>query len=233
MFVIRARGKDLHLIGRFRGVAKALASPRGRTEMQRAVIDAGRKTKTKVQKAVGRQMALKPGNYSSYVVAGTRGVPKRAALSFEIYGVKGGARVEQYKGLMAIKAGGRAARRMNLGRSASDKGTVRSGVWNRPRVFKRSFAAGSGFFAMRPASAGTTSRAPKALWTYGLKPGQPRAADGRFAPAGKAYGKIRRLFGPSLAKEIPQDDSLDAFLRHGPVFLEQAVTKRLTKLMRF
>lgn len=233
MFRIVKRGQNLHLVGRFRGVAKLLASERGRTELHRGVIDAGRKVKTKVQKATKNQMGLKAGNYSSYVVAGTRGVPRKESLSFEIFGVKGGAKIEQYKGLMAVKSGGRAARRMNAGRGAEDQGTVRSAVWNNPRVFKRSFTAAGGFFAMRPPSAGTLARAPKALWTFGLKPGQPRGAGGRFEATGVRYGKIRRLFGPSLMKEIPQGDSLSVFMREGPALLEQAVSKRITKLMRF
>lgn len=233
MFRIVRRGQNLQFIGRFQGLAKILASERGRTELHRGVIDAGRKVKTKVQKATRDQMALKPGNYSSYVVAGTRGVPRKQNLSFEIFGVKGGAKIENYKGLMSVKGGGRAARRMNAGRSTSDQGTVRSGVWNNPRVFKRSFAGAGGFFAMRPPSAGTSKVAPKALWTFGLKPGQTRGADGRFAPSGVRYGKVRRLFGPSLMKEIPEGDSLAVFMREGPALLEHAIAKRVTKLMRF
>lgn len=226
-------GTNLHLIGNFQKMAQRLASPAAQTELHRGVIDAGKKVKTRVQKAVHRQMALKPGNYQSYVVAGTRGVPKRATLSYEIYGVKKGASIEKYKGLMAIKAGGRAAIRLNTGNSIDDSGTVRSGVWNRVRVFKRSFATGSGFFAFLPASAGSSSVAPKVLWTRGYKPGQPRSADGRFAPTGKRYGKIRRLFGPALDKEIPQDESLQIFLKEGPDLLAKAVSKRVVKLMRF
>ncbi|THK38665.1 hypothetical protein EHS39_09160 [Ensifer sp. MPMI2T] len=232
MRIIRS-GTKLHLVLSFRDMARHLASERGRTELHRGVIDAGRKVKTRVQRATVHQMALKAGNYQSYVVAGTRGVPRKATLSYEIFGVKGGSKIENYKGLMSVKSGGRAARRMNAGRKIFDQGTVRSGVWNNPRVFKRSFANAGGFFAMRPPSAGTSSVAPKALWTYGLKPGQPRGADGRFTPRGVRYGKVRRLFGPSLMKEIPKDESLAIFLKDGPVLLEQAVSKRLTKLMRF
>lgn len=225
---------NLHLILGFRDMAKVLGSPKGLTEMHRGVIDAGRKVKTKVQRAVKDQMALKPGNYSSYVVAGTRGVPRRPNLSYEIFGVKRGSKIENYKGLMALKGGGRAIVRLNSGRSDSDKGAVRSGVWNNPRVFKRSFVGtNGGYFAVRPASAGSTGRAPKAIWTFGHKPGQPRAGDGRFAPTGARYGKVRTLFGPSLMKEIPKDDSLAVFLKEGPKLLEFHVGKRLTKLMRF
>lgn len=232
MRIVRS-GTNLHLILSFRDMAAGLASPKAKRELHRGVIDAGRMVKTRVQKAVQRQMALRPGNYQSYVVAGTRGIPRKERLSFEIFGVKGGSKIENYKGLMSVKAGGRAARRMNAGRKIFDQGTVRSAVWNNPRVFKRSFAAGGGFFALRPPSAGTSSRAPKALWTYGRKPNQPRGADGRFAPTGARYGKVRRLFGPSLMKEIPVDESLAVFMKDGPVLLEQKVAKRLTKLVKF
>lgn len=232
MRIVR-RGQNIYLIGRFRDMAKHLATKKGHTELHRGVIDAGRKVKTKVQRAVRDQMGLKAGNYGSYVVAGTRGVPRKEMLSYEIFGVKGGSKIENYKGLMSVKSGGRVSRRMNAGRGISDQGTVRSAVWNNPRLFKRSFATGGGFFAMRPPSAGTSRRAPKALWTFGLKPGQPRGAGGRFASSGVQYGKVRRLFGPSLMKEIPVDDSLAIFMKDGPVLLEKAIEKRLAKLVRF
>ena len=228
MRIIRT-GKNLHLVTSFRKVPLVLASERAKTELQRGVTDAGRKVKTKVQRAVTAQMALKAGNYVGYVVAGTRGVPRKQLLAFDIFGVKGGTDIDEYKGLRSVSA----KSRLNVGRKGGDRGTVRSSVWNNPRIFKRSFEGNGGFYAMRPPSAGTSSVAPKALWTYGLKPGQPRGADGRFAPTGVRYGKVRRLFGPALMKEIPEDASLDVFLRDGPVLLEQAVSKRLTKLMRF
>ena len=71
------------------------------------------------------------------------------------------------------------------------------------------------------------------LWTYGLKPNQPRGEGGRFASQGKTYGKIRTLYGPSLMMEIPEDLSLATFMKEGPPLLEQAVMKRVAKLMRF
>lgn len=222
-------GQHLQLIGDFADMADNLASERAKTELHRGVVDAGRKVKTIVQKVVAEQMALKTGNYQSYVVAGTRGIPDRADLAFDIFGVKGGEHIEEYKGLKSVKR----SNRMNVGRSAMERGSVRSSVWNAPRVFKRSFATDTGFYAIRPESAGTTKKAPKALWTFGKKPEQPRGAGGKFASAGKSYGKIRTLFGPSLMKEIPQDDSADTFMRVGPVILEQSVAPRLAKLMRF
>lgn len=232
MRIVRS-GANLHLVAVLRERVELLGSARGQNELHRGVVDAGRKVKTKVQRAVGQQMALKPGNYQGYVVAGTRGVPRKELLAYDIFGVKGGTDIEKYKGLMSVKSGGRASRRMNAGREISDQGTVRSAVWNNPRVFKRSFATSGGFFAMRPPSAGTSKVAPRAFWTFGLKTGQPRGAGGRFAPSGVRYGKVRRLFGPSLMKEIPEGESLAIFLRHGPILLEEAVSKRLTKLMEF
>ncbi|MBC6714780.1 hypothetical protein H9Q09_01090 [Aurantimonas sp. DM33-3] len=199
----------------------------------RGVIDAGRKTKTQVQRAVYRQMALKEGHYQRYVVSGTRGIPRKAQLAYEIFGVPGGQRIEIYKGLRAMKMSGAAAARFNSGRGAGDAGSVRSGVWNNPRVFKRSFATGSGFFALLPKSAGGSGTAPKALWTFGAKPDQNRDDRGRFASSGIRYGKVRRLYGPALQKEIPKDASLATFLAVAPVELEQKVMKRLTPLMRF
>jgi hypothetical protein len=228
MRIVRT-GKNLQLIGNFEKMAERLASARAKRELHRGVVDAGRKVKTKVQKVVTQQMALRPGNYQSYVVAGTRGISRPGLLAFDIFGVKGGTDIEEYRGLKAVKR----SNRLNLGRRGAERGTVRSGVWGNPRVFKRSFATEEGFYALRPASEGTSSKAPKIFWTYGLKTGQPRGADGRFASSGVRYGKVRRLFGPALLKEIPEDQSLDVFLREGPALLEIAVSKRLERLMKF
>lgn len=224
---------NVRVILSFAESMKVLSNPRARTELHRGVIDAGRKTKTQVQRAVMKQMALKPGNYNSYVVAGTRGIPRKANLAYDIFGVKGGAKVEKYKDLRSLVSGGRAYKRMNVTRRDIDKGTVMSGVWNKPRIFKRSFTQAGGWYAFRPASAGGSKTAPKIFWTYGLKPGQPRGADGRFSASGKLWGKIRQLYGPALMKEIPQDLSLVTFQKVAPPLLEQHVGKRLNKLLKF
>ena len=227
---IQVSGNYVTVIPGWQAKVKLLTNKKFRTEAHRGVIDAGRKTKTQVQRAVNRQMALKPGMYTGYVVANTRGIPRSAALSYEIFGVKGGIKVENYKGLRALRPGGVAAGRMNAGRSDADKGYVRSGVWNNPRTFKRSFAENGGYFAMLP---GTRKTAPKALWTFGLKPNQPRSGDGKFAASNRTYGPIRRLFGPSLMKEIPKDQSLATFHKVAPPLMKQHVEKRIAKFMRF
>lgn len=222
---------NISAVVQFKDLAVSMRNKKFHTELHRGVIDAGRKTKTKVQRVVTRQMALKPGNYQGYVVANTRGVPRKANLSYEIFSVAKGTNVEKYKGLKSVAAGGRAFRRMNKGRSVMESGTVRSSVWNTPRLFKRSFETGGNFYAMRPGGKSTT--APKILWTFGAKPTQPRGPNGRFASPGTKYGKIRRLFGPALSKEIPKDASLAEFQRFAPVELSRQVEKRLAKLMRF
>lgn len=223
-------GRNIQLLGEFAKIAERMASPRARTELQRGVVDAGRKVKTRVQRAVTAQMGLRPGNYQSYVVANTRGVSRPALLAFDIFGVKGGADIEAYQGLRAVKRGNR----LNRGRGAAERGEVRSAVWNSPRIFKRSFATSAGdFYAMRPATAGTTTKAPKIFWTYGRKEEQPRGPGGRFGKGNGKYGKLRRLYGPALLKEIPEDDSLATFMRIAPPLLQIEVEKRLTKLMRW
>lgn len=201
---------------------------RWKTEGFRGVVDAGRRTKTQVQRAVHQQMATKK---YGFVSGATRGTPRREELAFEIYALKGGQRIEEYKGLQALKISGRTAARYNSGRDDGDAGFVRSGVWNAPRTFKRSFAANGGFFATLPG--GKSGTAPKALWTFGNKPDQPRGADGRFASSGKKYGKIRRLFGPAIRKEIVKDKALATFQNVAPRMLEQKVVPRLAKLIRF
>lgn len=221
---------NLKALRSFGDMATLLASPRVKQELLRGLSDAGRKTKTQVQKAVTRQMALKGGNYQSYVVANTRGVVRKDILAYDIFSVKGGIRAEEYKGMRAVST----RNRLNKGRRGTDRGEVRSGVWNNPRIFKRSFVGTTeGFYAFRPPSEGTASVTPKALWTFGRKPQQPRGADGKFQSTGVKYGKVRRLFGPALSKELPEDDSLATFMKLGPSQLEHVVAKRLTKLMRF
>lgn len=221
---------NLRALKSFEKMAALIGSARTRTELMRGVIDAGRKTKTPVQRAVFKQMGLKAGNYNSHVVAGTKGIPRKEILAYDIFGVKAGAKIEAYKGLRSVSRGNK----LNVGRQQAERGMVRSGVWNNPRIFKRSFEGNAGgFYAIRPASAGTSTRAPKPLWTFGLKAAQPRGERGRFASPNVQYGKVRKLFGPSLMKEIPEDQSLATFMTVGPVHLEQAVVKRVSKLMRF
>ncbi|RBO90502.1 hypothetical protein [Pseudochrobactrum asaccharolyticum] len=212
-------------------LAKRLEGPNLHNELHRGVVDAGRKTKTVVQRAVAKQMGLKAGRYQSYVAANTRGIPRKNILAYDIFGVKGGLSVDNYKGTRAASTGNK----LNAGRATLERGTVRSSVWNNPRIFKRSFSdeKTGGFFAILPASEGSSSVAPKSLWTWGNKPNQKRGADGKFAKSGKKYGKVRQLFGPSLLKEIPEDQSLATFMTTGPQHLEREVMKRITKLMRF
>lgn len=155
-----------------------------------------------------------------------------ARLEFDIRGSGKGAPIETYKGLRALSPRGKVAASFNQGRSGIDKGFVRSDVWNSPRTFKRSYAQGGGFFALIPATTGS-GRLPKAFWTYGKKPTQPRDAMGRFGKSGAPGFKIRRLYGPALGKEIDKDDSLAIFLSFGPPELERQVTKRIAKLMRY
>lgn len=219
--------QNVHLILTMKERAQIFGSGRWKREAFRGLDGAGRKTRTQVQRAVHKQMATKK---YSFVSGNTRGIANQGALTYEIFAFKGGQRVEEYKGLRALKITGAAAARLNADRDALDKGSVRSGVWNVPRVFKRSFATEKGFFAMRPGKGG---RASKLLWTYGHKPDQPRDAQGRFAPSTRTYGPIRRLFGPSLMKEIPKDQSLATFQRVAPMMMEQKIVPRLEKLMKF
>ena len=218
--------QNVRLILSMQEKAKLLSSKRWEEDAFRGVVDAGRMTKTRVQRAVRHQMAMiKYG----FVAQNTRGTPKRAQLAYEIYAFKGGQKIEDYAGLKALSSGGRAAKRFNSNRAIDDRGFVRSGVWNKPRTFKRSFAHNGGFFAMLPGGNRTT--APKSLWTYGLKPDQPRDGLGRFASPGRTYGRIRRLFGGALSKELAKDESLPTFQKVAPALLSEKVMKRLAKYL--
>ncbi len=223
--------KNLTQFVRFTALPKLISSQNFRLELHRGVIDAGRKTRTQVQKAVAQQMAVTAGGYRGYVVPNMRGISRPADLSFEIKGTGKGSPIETYKGLRALAPKGRVAKAMNKGRSAIDRGFVRSGVWNSPRTFKRSFVQGGMFLALVPG--GQSGRLPKALWTFGHKPLQPRDAMGRFSKSGQPGFKIRKLYGPALGKELDKDQSLQTFLTFGPAELEVQVAKRVARLMKW
>lgn len=230
---------DLRPLKGFERLVDLLASNRGRGELFRGVVDAGRKTKTPVQKAVFRQMGLKPGTYNSVVVAGTRGIPRRELLAYDIYGVKGGQKIQLYKGLKVQKifVPQSGAHRYSKVRAQINPGTIGSAIWNVPRVFQRSYSSGSNLFAIRANDGGGPGKAPRTLWSHDERKWQPRdMATGRFLPDPKNrlnWAASRILYGPSLMKEIPEDQSLITFLTVGPANLEVAVMKRVTKLMRF
>lgn len=226
MYVVKS-GNSLLLVVKFREAAERLASKQGRMELYRGVVDAGRKVKTPVQKTVVKQMNLKPGQYQSYVVANTRGVGRQPILAYDIFSVKGGIKAENYRGLRSVRAGSK----LNQTIAKGDRGTVRSDVWNNPRIFKRSFEKNGRFYMMRSREDGV--KAPRILWTRDDRSWQPRSSNGRFASTGTKWGKIRQLYGPALSQEIPQDDSAEMFEALGPKLLEEAVARRVTKLMRF
>ncbi|HEV7253452.1 MAG TPA: hypothetical protein VGN97_10195 [Mesorhizobium sp.] len=186
---VKAKLENRAAIGRMKKRAQILAGGKWKREANRGVIDAGRKTKTAVQRAVHQQMNTKS---VQFVSRSTRGVGKPGELAYEIFSPIGGQRVELYKGLRSVKSGKLAA--------DPDAGTVRSAVWNAPRVFQRSFAANGGYFATLPGGGSTV--APRMLWSYGAKHDQSRDAGGRFLSSGKLYGPVRRLAGPSLREEL-------------------------------
>lgn len=225
---IVVRKQNIHLVLSMRQMARVLASERLQTEAYRGLIDAGRKTKTQVQRAVHQQMAMIPYRFVS---GNTRGTPRRGSLSFEIYALVGGQPITLYKGLRALSVRGDAFKRFTAGMDIGDRGLVRSAVWNKPRVFKRSFATSKGYFALLPGEG--SARLPKVFWTFGHKPDQPRDGDGRFGRSNKRYGRVRPLYGGSLSKEIPKDRSLATFQSVAPPLMEHHVTKRLGKFMRF
>ncbi|GHB34013.1 hypothetical protein GCM10007094_23760 [Pseudovibrio japonicus] len=196
------------------------------------MMQATKKVKTKVQKAVTQQMALKSGNYRSYVVKNTRAYSKPAQLTGMIVANNKGGKIEIYKDLKTLSSKGRAAKRYNSGRSVDDQGFVKSGVWNAPRTFKRSFSSNGGFFALIPG--GKTSNAlPKEFWTFGKKASQPRDSGGRFKSSQRQGYRVRRLYGPALGKEMQKDQALATFKKEAPKELRVQVETRIKKIMKF
>lgn len=229
MYVVRSF-QNLLVVGQFAHMAKRLSSSRAKKELFRGVMDAGRLMKTDTQRVVTAQMALKQGRYQSYVVANTRGVGNEAMLAYDIFSMRGGIKVQNYKGLRSVSSASRLAKSMNSGRDDFDKGAVRSSVWNNPRIFKRSFEHGGKFYMMRSREAGV--QAPRIFWTHDDRSWQPRSG-GRFASTGAKWGKIRQLYGPALSKEIPEGDSAANFMARAPLVLEHSVGKRIDKLLRY
>lgn len=226
----------------FEKVAALFGNKRWAKEAHRGVIDAARKTKTQVQHAVRDQMAVKPGSYQSYVVRNMRLKNNAAMLSATIFASAKGGQITDFKGLreLSINSRLRTGNRSNLlpgakyRRSKSMLGTVRSTVWNTPRIFKRSFASNGGYFALiRASGAKGNSTMPKAFWTHDSRSNQPRDAAGRFAPQGAQKWRTRRLRGPALNKELDQGKSAQVFLTFGPAELERQVMKRMTRLMKW
>ncbi|MGH0004870.1 hypothetical protein ACQU0X_32820 [Pseudovibrio ascidiaceicola] len=223
--------KIKHLVS-FQKHSQLLANGKWKQEAQRGVMAATKKVKTKVQRATFNQMGLLGGNYQSYVVRNTRAFSKPSELTGIIVANNKGAKVELYKGLRALSAKGRTAKKFNAGRSVDDAGFVRSGVWNAPRTFKRSFSASGVFFSLIPGGK-TSSALPKAFWTYGKKAGQPRDTRGRFKSSQRPGYRVRRLFGPALGKEMQKDKALQTFQQEAPKELKLQVEKRIAKLVKF
>ena len=213
---------DLKNLRSFKNLASRLSDEKWKREAHRGVVDAARKTKTQVQRAVYKQSGFKAGTYQTNVVAHTRLSTDEGSLSARILAVRGGQPIDQYRGVRVLSQGNRVL----------TSGLVRSAVWNAPRVFNRSFATPSGYFATLPGGGQSTTE-PRVLWSYGSKPNQPREASGRFGSSGKTYGPVRRLAGPSLRKELVQGESARVFHREAPVQLSEKVKKRLERIMKF
>ncbi len=228
-------------ISRFTTISKDLGSAKWKPEAMRGVIDAGRQTKTVVQKSVAKQMAIAPGKYGSAVVAHMRQSADKSALAFRIFAVRGGQPIENYKGLKVVKSAASQKRQAQAGRAVGDIGAVRSEVWNKSRIFKRSFAAttggvyfgrgGPGFFAFLPGNGKAVL--PASAWTYGLKPELKRDAKGRFIKGDRLYGKKRALYGPSLRDEIGKGETLATFQATGAALLDKHVSARMAKFIKF
>ncbi|MEE2952238.1 MAG: hypothetical protein VYD57_13460 [Pseudomonadota bacterium] len=222
---------DLKNLRSFKNLAGRLSDEKWKREAHRGVVDAARKTKTATQRAVYKQSGFKAGTYQANVVAHTRLSTDEGSLSARIFAVRGGQPIDEYRGLRVLSRGNK----------PMTTGLVKSGVWNAPRVFKRSFGAerqsiyfgrgGSGYFALLPGTG--NSVLPPELWSFGAKD-QPRDARGRFIKGeGQGYGRKRELYGPSLRKELVKGESLAVFHRIAPVEMEEKVKRRVQKLMRF
>lgn len=232
--------KKLRHFHGFRAVAKKLAIQKWKPEVHRGVIDAGRKTRTQVRRALRHQMAVAGGHYQRYIVQNTKSRNSQVDLSYTIFSYDKGDYITTYKGLRALSTKGKAARRFNSGRLPLNQGFVRSSVWNAPRTFQRSFATSGGYFAWIPSDTPrkknpkTGSYMPRSLWTRDSRYWQPRDEQGRFSETGaKRKFKVRKLYGPAINKELVLDESIKVFNEKGPQFLIEATNKRIARLLKY
>lgn len=226
--IVTRRLQNFHKFGQ---IAHRIQNKTVQRELHRGVIDAGRKTRTQVRKAVREQMGVAPGSYTSYVVANT-GLRSGGNLQVSIWASAKGGQITDFKGLKALSPKGRLARRTNKGKNFP--GLVRSEVWNQSRVFKRSFAQNGGYFALiRASGAPSNSTMPRAFWTADNHLTQPRDAMGRFADTGAQKWRLRRLRGPAINKELDKGQSLHVFMTFGPAELERQTNKRIDRILKW
>ena len=208
--------------------AKALASERWRTEAFRAVVDAGRRTKTQVQRAVHKQMATR--RYSM-VTSNTRGTPKRADLAYEIYAFIGGQRIEEYKGLQALagrRQGGRQVQRRSHG-WRSRHGPVGCLECRRACSSDRSQPTAVSSLCCQAATAlGRRRHCGRSAGRNSSRATRRGASLRPVAPTVRSAGCSGRL----CARSSSRMNSLATFRRVGPTMLEQKVMKRIGKYMR-
>ena len=95
-FVVTYYGRGVR---EFYQVVRIFANGQWKLEAYRGVIEAGRKTKTKYQRADHPQMGTKPGQYQGYVFANTKERVKRSNLSHTISESANGTDVEIYTSL--------------------------------------------------------------------------------------------------------------------------------------
>ncbi|MFN3130569.1 hypothetical protein [Roseibium sp.] len=191
----------------FAGIPKKLQGPRFKRELGRAVADAGRKTKTRVQRKVKQQGGFR---LARDVSQNTQGVSELGALRYRIFSNQRGMTLGHYKGLRSLKRGG-----------------IKTGIWNAPRTFESGYAESGRYFI--PKGEGERRRI-----TFGHKPNQPRDGRGRFAVSKIKYASGRHeLFGPAVRSELGRDDSLREFKTFAPAELGRQVQKRITKLLRY
>lgn len=224
--------KNLGNLVKFNELPKLIARPSAMRDLHRGVIDAARKTRTKVRRAVRDQMGVKPGSYQSYVVANTGLRTSGPPLQASIWASAKGGQIDDFKGLRALAMNGRVSKAANRGKGF--KGTVRSAVWGKPRVFKRSFADNGGFFALiRANGAKSNSTMPRAFWTHDSRANQPRDGEGQFAKTGAQKWRTRRLRGPAINKELDKGQTLATFMSYGPQELEAQTMKRLSRILKW
>lgn len=175
--------------------------------MREGLQEGGNKVRTKVRKALQKQMGV---TKYGVIVSNTTGTIANAGLNYIIRGTGKGLPIENFpvKGKAAGGADRWSRRRHYLlqgrdgrGRFGKLKDTpdeVTASPWAVSRTFKRSFVGGGGYRAAIP---------------HG----------GKF--------RIRKLYGPSVAKEIVKDASLASFQASVRIDVAPAIEKRLARVL--
>lgn len=186
---------------RFIAASAQLRGPKAERIIRESLSRVGGKTRTQVRRALRQQAGYK----SAAVVNKRTRSYMPSSFEYVIVGTGKGVPIQEVKGVRAGKA--------------------RSGTWrDQPRTAKGRFGR------IRGRERGkVTSRAWNVAHRY--KRSFRHEGKGLVARLPGESRALRKLFGPSVAKEIVKDQALDAFHRTGPQELARILPAKIARLL--